>query len=72
MCGILAICRKHCALKETQKEKSRIEALNMSKHLRHRGPEYTGIYQSEDNQIIMCHERLCIIDRNPMVTNLSV
>jgi len=55
MCGIV------CAfnLKENS-EKLRIQILEMSKKLRHRGPDWSGIYTHEN--AIMSHERLAIVD----------
>jgi len=52
MCGILSVFDKHGL--------ERVCALRLSKLLRHRGPDYTGTY--EDNDIIICHERLAIMD----------
>jgi asparagine synthase (glutamine-hydrolysing) len=55
MCGIV------CAfdLKQSS-EKLRPELLEMSKNLRHRGPDWSGVYSS--SQAIMVHERLAIVD----------
>lgn len=55
MCGIV------CAfdLKQSS-EQLRPELLEMSKNLRHRGPDWSGIYSSR--QAIMVHERLAIVD----------
>jgi asparagine synthase (glutamine-hydrolysing) len=55
MCGIV------CAfdLKQSS-EKLRQELLEMSKNLRHRGPDWSGVYSS--SQAIMVHERLAIVD----------
>jgi len=55
MCGIV------CAfdLKQSS-EQLRPELLEMSKNLRHRGPDWSGIYSS--SQAIMVHERLAIVD----------
>ena len=55
MCGII------CAfeLKQTS-EDLRPQVLEMSKTLRHRGPDWSGIYSSENT--IMVHERLAIVD----------
>ncbi|MDA0793313.1 MAG: asparagine synthase B [Bacteroidetes bacterium] len=55
MCGII------CAfeLKQTS-EDLRPQLLEMSKTLRHRGPDWSGIYSSENT--IMVHERLAIVD----------
>tara|TARA_A100001011_G_scaffold218824_1_gene226765 strand:- start:972 stop:2642 length:1671 start_codon:yes stop_codon:yes gene_type:complete len=57
MCGIV------CAfdLKKNQKF-LRSQLLEMSKLLRHRGPDWSGIYSSE--KAIMGHERLAIVDPN--------
>ena len=55
MCGIV------CAFNLKQSyEKLRPELLEMSKNLRHRGPDWSGIYSS--SQAIMVHERLAIVD----------
>ena len=55
MCGIV------CALnvKKTS-PKLRSEVLEMSKKLRHRGPDWNGIYSDEN--VILAHERLAIVD----------
>ena len=55
MCGIV------CALNIKQKSnRLRSDVLEMSKKLRHRGPDWNGIY-SDDN-VILAHERLAIVD----------
>jgi len=55
MCGIV------CAfnLKEDS-EKLRTQVLGMSKKLRHRGPDWSGIYTHKNT--VMSHERLAIVD----------
>ena len=55
MCGIV------CAfdLKSTS-ESLRPQILEMSKKIRHRGPDWSGIYS--DEKVIMSHERLAIVD----------
>mgnify|MGYP003634210324 FL=1 len=55
MCGIV------CAfdLKESS-EKLRPQVLEMSKTIRHRGPDWSGIYS--DKKAILSHERLAIVD----------
>ena len=55
MCGIV------CAfeLKESS-ETLRPQLLNMAKCLRHRGPDWSGIYSNE--KAILAHERLAIVD----------
>ena len=55
MCGIaciLNIRRNAEALRET--------AIDMARRLRHRGPDWSGIYA--DEQAILAHERLAIVD----------
>ncbi|OSY87259.1 asparagine synthetase B [Tenacibaculum holothuriorum] len=55
MCGIV------CAfdLKQTS-DKLRPQILEMAKKIRHRGPDWSGIYS--DDKAIMAHERLAIVD----------
>ncbi len=54
MCGILGIfgAKDTAAL--------RPQALKMAATLRHRGPDWSGIYS--DDSTILCHERLSIVD----------
>ena len=55
MCGIV------CAFDLKQNsEEIRPQLLEMSKNLRHRGPDWSGIYSSE--KAILVHERLAIVD----------
>jgi len=55
MCGILAL------LDITQdSQRLRREALALVKKLRHRGPDWSGVYS--DERAILCHERLAIVD----------
>jgi len=55
LCGIV------CAFDIKQKvEKLRPRILEMSKSLRHRGPDWSGIYN--DERAILAHERLAIVD----------
>jgi asparagine synthase (glutamine-hydrolysing) len=55
MCGIV------CAF-ELKKDSDilRPKLLEMSKKVRHRGPDWSGIYA--DNRAILAHERLAIVD----------
>ena len=55
MCGIV------CAfdIKQTSDE-LRPQILEMSKKVRHRGPDWSGIYS--DDKAILAHERLAIVD----------
>lgn len=55
MCGIVGIFE----LKEEQ-QKLREQALKLSKIIRHRGPDWSGIYA--DQGAILAHERLAIVD----------
>ncbi len=55
MCGIVAVFD----VKQTN-DQLRTQVLEMSKKLRHRGPDWSGIY-SNDNAIL-AHERLAIVD----------
>ncbi len=55
MCGIV------CAFDLKQKaEVLRPQLLEMSKKIRHRGPDWSGIY--DDEKAILTHERLAIVD----------
>ena len=55
MCGIV------CAFDLKQKsDELRPQVLEMSKKVRHRGPDWSGIYS--DNKAILAHERLAIVD----------
>ncbi len=55
MCGIV------CAFElKTDSEQLRPQLLEMSKSLRHRGPDWSGIYSDEN--AILAHERLTIVD----------
>ena len=55
MCGIV------CAFDLKQKaELVRPKVLEMSKIIRHRGPDWSGIYSND--KAIMAHERLAIVD----------
>ncbi|MHA7843262.1 MAG: asparagine synthase B [Winogradskyella sp.] len=55
MCGIV------CAFDIKQKSQDlRPRVLEMAKTIRHRGPDWSGIYS--DDKVIMAHERLAIVD----------
>lgn len=55
MCGIV------CAFDIKQKSETlRPLVLEMAKSIRHRGPDWSGIYS--DDKVIMAHERLAIVD----------
>ena len=55
MCGIVSIFNI-----EEQTPELRVKALEMSKKIRHRGPDWSGIYSGK--HAILCHERLSIVD----------
>ena len=55
MCGITAIFNIH-----GDAASLRQQALKMSKRIRHRGPDWSGIYQGQT--AILAHERLSIVD----------
>lgn len=55
MCGITAILNI-----KSQTPELRSKALEMSKKIRHRGPDWSGIYCGRS--AILCHERLSIVD----------
>lgn len=55
MCGIV------CAFElKRSAELLRPQLLDMSKKIRHRGPDWSGVYSNE--KVIMAHERLAIVD----------
>ena len=55
MCGIVSIFNI-----QEQTPELRQKALRMSQKIRHRGPDWSGIYTS--GSAILCHERLSIVD----------
>jgi len=55
MCGIVALFEL-----KTQTQELKSKVLGMAKQLRHRGPDWSGIYL--DDKAILAHERLAIVD----------
>ncbi|KAF2580919.1 hypothetical protein F2Q68_00003902 [Brassica cretica] len=55
MCGILAVLG---CIDNSQAKRSRI--IELSRRLRHRGPDWSGLHSHED--CYLAHERLAIID----------
>ena len=55
MCGIVAILQV-----KAQTKALREKALRMSQKIRHRGPDWSGIYSG--GSAILAHERLSIVD----------
>ena len=56
MCGIVALFD----IKNSSRDLIRKRSLEMIKLVRHRGPDWSGIYSSKN--AILAHERLCIVD----------
>jgi len=56
MCGIVGVFN----LKPGESAELRPQMLQMSKRIRHRGPDWSGIYSGDKS--ILCHERLSIVD----------
>lgn len=54
MCGIIGI------FGQQEKEARRSKALKMASTIRHRGPDWSGIYS--DDSCLLAHERLSIVD----------
>ena len=67
MCGIVAIYNNQSKFDRDIRAKS----LSMSKKVRHRGPDWSGIYTSEN--AVLTHERLSIVDiksgKQPLISN---
>jgi len=57
MCGIVCVFSKNNGAKDL-----RANILEMSKKVRHRGPDWSGIYCDEKLNVIFAHERLAIVD----------
>jgi asparagine synthase (glutamine-hydrolysing) len=55
MCGIVGVFDL-----KVRSQELRPQVLRMSKRLRHRGPDWSGMYCSE--KAILAHERLSIVD----------
>ena len=55
MCGIVALFEL-----KTEPQALKTKVLDMAKQLRHRGPDWSGIYL--DEKAILAHERLAIVD----------
>jgi len=58
MCGILGL------YSNVSHKNLKTKINNLSKILRHRGPDWNGMYISPDNKIALAHERLSIVDVN--------
>ena len=60
MCGICGFVGKKSDEKVSSGDK-RKHFLELSKRIRHRGPDWNGIYMDEETNVIVCHERLSIV-----------
>ena len=59
MCGIFG-----CFCNGNQLLKDRSHYINLSKRIRHRGPDWSGIYYNQDKNVVITHERLSIVGVN--------
>ena len=59
MCGIFAVIGNQ---KSQSYQELRNKFLSCSKLLRHRGPDWNGIYINDEKKAVVCHERLSIVD----------
>ena len=55
MCGFIGIFDSKAGRQETREK-----GLKMSSRIRHRGPDWSGVYSSD--RCTLCHERLAIVD----------
>jgi len=55
MCGIIGVFDL-----KVNEQQIRPQVLEMSKRIRHRGPDWSGIYC--DQKVVFAHERLAIVD----------
>ncbi len=74
MCGFVGAFDLHngsSPIDEGLKEELRTQVLAMSKKIRHRGPDWSGVYTG--NNAILSHERLSIVDplsgKQPLVSD---
>ena len=74
MCGFVGcfdLNSGSAPIAEGLKEELRAQVLEMSKRIRHRGPDWSGVYT--DNNAILSHERLSIVDplsgKQPLVSD---
>jgi asparagine synthase (glutamine-hydrolysing) len=73
MCGFVGVFDLNSGsvpLEEGLKEELRAQILEMSRKIRHRGPDWSGVYTG--NNAILSHERLAIVDpmsgKQPLVS----
>ena len=64
MCGICGFVGNRSSINlndETLMGEKRKRILELSKRIRHRGPDWNGIYTDKENNILIAHERLSIV-----------
>ena len=70
MCGILGLFGNTNTIIDTN---LRNKFLRLSKRIRHRGPDWNGIYTNSNNKVIITHERLSIVGLDngsqPIISN---
>lgn len=73
MCGFVGVFDLNSGsvpLKDGMKEELRAQLLEMSRKIRHRGPDWSGVYTGDN--AILSHERLAIVDpmsgKQPLVS----
>ena len=74
MCGFVGVFDLSSGSKPVEeglKEQLRSQVLDMSKKIRHRGPDWSGVYTGDN--AILSHERLAIVDpfsgKQPLVSD---
>ena len=74
MCGFVGafdLASGSKPIEEGLKEQLRSQVLEMSKKIRHRGPDWSGVYTGDN--AILSHERLAIVDpfsgKQPLVSD---
>ena len=74
MCGFVGcfdLNSGSAPIAEGLKEELRAQVLEMSKRIRHRGPDWSGVYTGDN--AILSHERLSIVDplsgKQPLVSD---
>ena len=74
MCGFVGcfdLNSGSAPIAEGLKEELRAQVLEMSKKIRHRGPDWSGVYTGDN--AILSHERLSIVDplsgKQPLVSD---
>jgi len=62
MCGILSVYGLHPGADWATADKDRRKVLQLSKLLRHRGPDQNSIATYPEAGVMMAHERLIVVD----------